>query len=110
MLPIDSTLLGYYNVPGDQAVCLASLLQSQFIYCNDYIRNALTVMVYAMLNKIQEINSLQQENSKIKNDNIELKTICNELESANEALEAEAQIVSELQVQRFTESKERQIP
>lgn len=97
-LPFDSMLLGYYNVQIDLANPLSNLIQAQFIHGNQLIRDALSCMVYSMLARVQEHASMENEISRLLNENQDFRQQIQDLHNRNETLEAEAEDIPRLQV------------
>ena len=100
MLPLDPKFLLNYNMPLLQAEWLCNILQTQFTYGNGHIRDALLSMVYAMVNKMSEIDTLTETNSTIQIELHTVQTRCSELQEAKDGLELEIRSIPGLQVMK----------
>jgi hypothetical protein len=100
LLPLDASILGWYNMPVNQAEYLINFFQFQFSYGNSFIRNALLTLTYALINQMNEQLAMGSEIRELKEQNKQLLVSYRELEQANESLEADARALPGIQVRR----------
>jgi hypothetical protein len=101
LLPLDANVLGWYNMPVNQAEYLINFFQFQFSYGNTFIRNALLTLTYSLINHMHEQLSVSNENTELKEKNKQLLVSYRELEQTNESLEADVRALPGIQVRRF---------
>ena len=98
LLPLDTNILGWYNMPINQAEYLINFFQFQFSYGNSFIRNALLALTYSLINRMNEQHVTNNENTSLRESNKHLSEAYRELELLNESLAADAQALPAIQV------------
>lgn len=97
-LPFDSVLLKLFSVQPQLADPLVNLIQAQYTHGNQQIREALTVMVFSMLCRVQECNAMERNIKSLQETNHELLRQVQELSEQNERLESDIETIPHLQV------------